>query len=95
MFEIFRFVKSEVAAQNPDALTPIDEEDMDDEDPDDTPITMGMQPALGGAGGNGSTGGAKVPQIVHTAASPLSAEAPSRPGDRQNGTEIKQIESVL
>lgn len=67
---------------------------MDDEDPDDTPITMGKQPTQG-VGGNGSTGGAKVPQIVHTAASPLAAEAPSRPGDRQKGNEVNQIESVL
>lgn len=87
--------------QNNEALTPIDEdeEDMEDEDPDDTPITMGKHHSNGG----------NVPKITHTAASPMNPDPPSNPGDKDNSKkepekgagelkelgEIKQIESVL
>lgn len=84
--------------QNTEALTPIDEdeEDIEDEDPDDTPITMGKH----------HTNGGHVPKIIHTAASPMNPDPPSKPGEKDKESEkgpselkelgeIKQIESVL
>lgn len=100
-YNVYRCVKEEPIMQNPDALTPIDEdeEDMEEEDPDDTPITMGKQHVNGG----------HLPQITHTAASPMNADPPSKPGEKEDSRteadksggnikelgEIKQIESVL
>ncbi|XP_048485306.1 monocarboxylate transporter 13 isoform X3 [Plutella xylostella] len=64
-----------------DILTPIDEdlEEGDDEDPDDTPITMGAHIA------------SRPPAIVHTAASPSEPPSPSL----NEGNEVAQKESVL
>jgi MFS family permease len=63
-----------------DALTPIDE----DEEEEDAGITMGPghKVAMDGGGGGGGVGTGPIPKIVETASSP---------GER----EIKQIESVL
>lgn len=65
-----------------DVLTPIDEdlEEGDEEDPDDTPITMGAHLA--------SRDNA-APSITHTAASPSDPPTP----DHHN--ELSQKESVL
>lgn len=66
------FRKPEEIVHPTDVLTPIDEdlEEGDEEDPDDTPITMGAQIAT------------RAPAITHTAASPSEPNSPSPPEER-------------
>ncbi|XP_045769732.1 monocarboxylate transporter 4 isoform X8 [Maniola jurtina] len=76
--------KPEEIQQPLDVLTPIDEdlEEGEEDDPDDTPITMGA--AL-----------ARAPAITRTAASPSDPPSPTSPTSPISPTELSQRESVL